>query len=271
MRVNVGGDAGQDDYGLPPVDIEVPDDARELDRDVQAYQRELRALRRRRRAKKLYGPLMRDGMVLPMLAGCLALTLLAGTLLTVFTAGPGTLSSPSTRRSARAGPSSPARPAAVLPDAIVVVDGRLEPLRDLIGPVLVLALIPPRCRCFHDVSQLIIEAANAGAQPYLVGTRGTPVQGWTRRLGMETAHALEDSVNGLPASYEPATLTAVVVRTDGSIADFVRDQGHGFQLTALIRSLLGGTQQPSPSSSASVPVATPGGKATPAGKAAPGG
>ena len=63
--------------------IEVPDDARDLDRDVQAYHRELRALRWRRRTRWLVVPLGRDGMVLPLLAGCLALTLLAGTLLTV--------------------------------------------------------------------------------------------------------------------------------------------------------------------------------------------
>src|SRR5215468_4076879 len=84
VRVNIGGDPGRDDYGLPPVDIEIPDDARELDRDVQAYYRELRAERRRMLARRLSAPLSRDGMVLPLLAGCLALTLLAGTLLTVF-------------------------------------------------------------------------------------------------------------------------------------------------------------------------------------------
>src|SRR5215469_7630843 len=94
MRVNNGGDPGRDDYGLPPVDIEVPDDARELDREVQAYHRELRSLRRRLLARKLYGPLTRDGMVLPLLAGCLALTLLAATLLTVFTVGQGTVGGP---------------------------------------------------------------------------------------------------------------------------------------------------------------------------------
>ena len=45
--MNPGSDPDRDDFGLPPVDIVIPDDARELDRDVQAYQRELRALRRR--------------------------------------------------------------------------------------------------------------------------------------------------------------------------------------------------------------------------------
>lgn len=87
--MNLGGDPERDDFGLPPVDIEIPDDARELDRDVQAYRREQRALRRRQRRMRLGAPLTRDGVVLPLLASCLVLALIAGTLLTVFTAGPG--------------------------------------------------------------------------------------------------------------------------------------------------------------------------------------
>jgi len=86
--VNLGGEPERDDSGLPPVDIEIPDDARELDRDVQAYRRELRARRRRERRMRLHAPLTRDGVVLPLLASCLVLALIAGTLLTVFTAGP---------------------------------------------------------------------------------------------------------------------------------------------------------------------------------------
>jgi hypothetical protein len=89
VHVNLGGEPERDDFGLPPVDIEIPDDARELDRDVQAYRREQRALRRRQRRMRLGAPLTRDGVVLPLLASCLVLALIAGTLLTVFTAGPG--------------------------------------------------------------------------------------------------------------------------------------------------------------------------------------
>jgi hypothetical protein len=89
VRVNLGGEPERDDFGLPPVDIEIPDDARDLDRDVQAYRREQRALRRRQRRMRLGAPLTRDGVVLPLLASCLVLALIAGTLLTVFTAGPG--------------------------------------------------------------------------------------------------------------------------------------------------------------------------------------
>ena len=73
--MNPGSEPDRDDFGLPPVDIQIPDDARELDRDVQAYLRELRALRRRDRVSRLRGPLARDGMVLPLLAGCLILAL----------------------------------------------------------------------------------------------------------------------------------------------------------------------------------------------------
>ena len=87
VRVNVGGEPDRDDFGLPPVDIEIPDDARELDRDVQAYHRELRALRRQLRLGRLRGPLTRDGLVLPLLAGCLAMVLISGVLLTLFAAG----------------------------------------------------------------------------------------------------------------------------------------------------------------------------------------
>ena len=84
--MNPGGEPERDDTGLPPVDIEIPDDARDLDRDVQAYYRELRAQRRRQRRLRMHGSLARDGIVLPLLACCLILALVTGTLLTIFTA-----------------------------------------------------------------------------------------------------------------------------------------------------------------------------------------
>ena len=57
VRVNAGGEPERDDFPLPPVDIEIPDDARDLARDVQAYHRERRAARRRRRLGRLHAPL----------------------------------------------------------------------------------------------------------------------------------------------------------------------------------------------------------------------
>ncbi|MBO0816165.1 MAG: hypothetical protein J2P30_13620 [Actinobacteria bacterium] len=216
------GDPGQDDYGLPPVDIEVPDDARELTRDVQAYHRELRARRRRNLAKRVYGPLTRDGMVLPLLAGCLALTLLAATLLTVFTTRQAAIN----LRPPRPGTSNPApnRPGAALLQAEVFFAGQPEPLGSLPGTVLVLALVPPRCnRCLPDLKRLTVQADLA--EVYLVGVQGERVEGLARPLGLGAAHAVDDSENSLPPRYRVTALTAVVVKNDGTaIREFPRAQ-----------------------------------------------
>ncbi len=82
--MNPGGGAGWDDS---PLDIQVPDDARELERDVIAYHRELRARRRRSRLRRLAAPL-RGGGIMPVLASILAVCLVAGAMLSVATLGP---------------------------------------------------------------------------------------------------------------------------------------------------------------------------------------
>jgi hypothetical protein len=235
IRVNIGGDAGRDDYGLPPVDIEIPDDARELDREVLAYHRELRALRWRRRTHRLAGPLARDGMVLPLLAGCLALTLLAGTLLTVFSSAP--LISPSA-----------GQPGHQLPDTIVLVNGVQTPVRELKGSVL--ALVPPHCRCGH-LRQLALEANSAAVQIWIVGTHGIGVTDLVKRTGLGASHAVEDIDNILASTYHPKALTAVLVKANGAVARIVADRGPGFQLTSAMRSLTpAATKQPRPGGSA---------------------
>ena len=143
VRVNVGGEPDRDDFGLPPVDVEIPDDARELDRDVQAYRRELRAQRRQLRLGRLHGPLARDGLVLPLLAGCLAMVLISGVLLTIFSAGQGGAPQLSASRPAQNASIGP--PAGQLPDATVTTAGGQVQLRSLFSTVL--ALVPPGCRC----------------------------------------------------------------------------------------------------------------------------
>jgi hypothetical protein len=252
MRVNTGGDPGRDDYGLPPVDIEIPDDARELDRDVHAYHRELRSRHLRTLARKVYGPLASDGMVLPLLAGCLALTLLAATLLTVFTVGRGTVGGPAAHPHAPPARSlKPGQVGGLLPDAMVLVNGQPMDLRDITGltqSVVVLALIPPGCKCLTDLLQLIQEADQQnGVQTYLVGTRSAgDVTQLSNRKSLGRWHVVLAERNPLPAFYSArTTLTAVLVRPDGSLAQVVRDQ-HGFQIAAELRSLaLPGSRQPS--------------------------
>jgi hypothetical protein len=87
VTVNPGGGAGWDES---PLDIQIPDDARELDRDVLAYHRELRAERRRSRLRRLAGPLAGHGAIMPLLASILAVCLVAGAMLSVATFSPAT-------------------------------------------------------------------------------------------------------------------------------------------------------------------------------------
>ena len=83
--MNPGGGSGWDE---PPLDIQIPDDARELDREVLAYHRELRAKRRRNRLQRLAGPFAGRGSVMPLLASILAVCLVAGAMLSVATFSP---------------------------------------------------------------------------------------------------------------------------------------------------------------------------------------
>jgi hypothetical protein len=83
--VSPGGGAGWDDS---PLDIHIPDDARELERDVLAYHRELRARRRRSRLRRLTSPFAGQGTVMPLLASILAVCLVAGAMLSVATFSP---------------------------------------------------------------------------------------------------------------------------------------------------------------------------------------
>jgi hypothetical protein len=244
--VNSGGEPDRDDSGLPPVDIEIPDDARELDRDVQSYHREQRAWRRRQRRLRLTGPLTRDGIVLPLLACCLILALITGTLLTVFTAtsenqaglrppgssaglrgagstSPGT--GPSGSRSAGVpsiggGIVPDILPAASLPNTTLSVSGHPIPVRGLTRAVLL--LVPVDCGCASTVTRISELAAAISAGVYLVGTGGSVST--ARQLATQVGHSLgstthvaTDAHGVLAHQYRPSGLTAILVSQDHSV------------------------------------------------------
>ena len=249
--MNLGGEPERDDSGLPPVDIEIPDDARELDRDVQAYRRELRARRRRERRMRLHAPLTRDGVVLPLLASCLVLALIAGTLLTVFTAGPngegnlpGTASGTQKTRSprsasAKASASSPATstsPAAARPqgsdspiaadsthklprESIVLKTGKPLALASLLSSYrsLVIALVPVGCNCAAAVKRLVRQAHAAGFQPYLVSAMGQLSKIQNLAPGVKAVIA-EDKSGALYRDYSHRALTALLVHPSGTVS-----------------------------------------------------
>ncbi len=237
--MNPGGEPERDDTGLPPVDIEIPDDARELDRDVQAYFRELRAERRSQRRRRLHVGLTRDGVILPLLACCLILALITGTLLTVFTAtsdqnlgtlppgganpnksSPPPTSSPSA--SSSAAPPAGRTPAGAklksktvrLPDASIAVDGESYWLPNMFGIMLV--LIPRSCHCMTAVSRLATIGVSMEAGAILVAAEGTITEAQRYRAGLQSRIANNvgvgiDAQGALPRAVPAKGLTAVVI------------------------------------------------------------
>jgi hypothetical protein len=213
VHVNPGGGPDRDDTGLPPVDVEIPDDARELDRDVQAYHRELRAQRRRRRSGRLHLTMSRDGMVMPLLICCLVFALITGTLLTFFTstsidqAGlPG-----STKQG---GPKTPAAPAATpapgqLAGAQVLVAGHAHQVSTL-RPAIVL-VVPANCGCDATISELGVLASGAHETVYLVAGGGIPA-------GHGIRPATDPSGGLTGSSYPHAGLTAILVTPSGHVS-----------------------------------------------------
>jgi hypothetical protein len=255
VPVNPGGEPGRDEGGLPPVDIEIPDDARELDREVLAYHREQRARRRRARRDRVLGPLRGHGAILPLIAGCVALSMLAGTLLSVFSISPA--AAPVLSRSAGPVPKSasapPAKDRSLLPAGTVVVSGKATPVRELVSAVL--ALVPARCRCDTALQQLTTQAARARVRVFFVGTTNAlaDVTQLARTDGQGTAVAVKDGKNVLGSAYRPAGLTIVLVRADASTT-VQRNLNPGFQLEDQLRTLGSGagSVSPEPGSAASV-------------------
>ncbi len=163
--MNPGSEPERDDTGLPPVDIQIPDDARELDRDVQAYYREQRARRRNQRSRRMHGILARDSMVVPLLICCLVFALISGTLLTLFTATSIDQSLPG-RDHAAIPPVPVVTEAPGLASATVSVHGTRYALGSL-GPA-VLLVIPAGCSCGAAAGQVARQATIIGASALLL-------------------------------------------------------------------------------------------------------
>ena len=255
--MNQGGDQGHDDYGLPPVDIEIPDDARELYRDVQAYHRELRALRRQERSVRWRAPFRRSGVAIPLLAGCLVAALVAVMVSAMFTANPyfaGTAGKQSSSRSSEArspsatgssnsatssggptaspsgnltGPAtSPAVAVSRLPGKTIDVAGKAVVLDTLISTAL--AIVPAQCRrgCTTAISQLLAQAESADVTVYLVFPRGSNsaeldrlVTATLRRAG--STRVATDSHDVLTSAYQPVGLTVLFVDAHGAVTERV--------------------------------------------------
>jgi hypothetical protein len=216
--VEPGNDPGRDEYGLPPVDIEIPDDARDLDRDVQAYHRELRVQRRHVRIRRLAGPMTRHGMVLPLVAACLALTLLTGSLLTVLSGRQVPLMrNRLLPRPTHGVSASRGRP---LPNAEVWRPSYRQNVQlSSLAPA-VLALVPAACNgCGEILRKLAGQARREHVPIYFVGRNQTmqDLDTLVREAGPQySQQVVVDSSDAL-AIYRPVGLTAILAHSDGSV------------------------------------------------------
>jgi hypothetical protein len=246
--VDAGSGPERDDFGLPPVDIEIPDDARELDEDVQAYHRELRAVRRQQRANRLRRPLSLRGrdlgaerITLPLLACSLMLALIISTLLVMFAADETGMPQGSP---AAIGRPSAVKPGQPLPDAMIIVGGRMEPLRDLTASrPLVLALVPRGCGCAPALRQVASRASAAHVSLYLVGAPKTIPQTQLVQLAAQAGQGAGQVVNNtdsvLATDYGQNGLTALLVRPGGTVSYIARDLPKGVEALQAQLRLLG--------------------------------
>ncbi len=155
----------------PRCNIVVPDDARDLDRDVLAYRREMRAKRRRQRLRHLSRPLRAAGFgrptaIIPLIAVCLAISLVGGAVLSVATMSPAsapTLSGPQAGQ-----PAAPAATLAALPPGNVQLDRGAVAVRTLTTSAI--ALVPADCDCGTGLQRLAGQAAAAHVKLFFAGT-----------------------------------------------------------------------------------------------------
>ncbi len=229
-----------DDYGLPKVDVVVPDDARELDREVLAYRRELRQERRRARWQRLGRPFTRYGIAAPFIASAVLVALISGVLMTVISPRPNP-------RAVQVPPTGPQRlrPGDVgggLPAGNVIVRHKRVPVADFIDVAGVALVVPRDCACDAAVQNIIRQAGNQRLQVWLIADARTDkddkdVSRLTAGTPPGVTLLADDPGRVLSATYRATGLTAILVRTDRIVRRVIRGLLPGRDLTADLRAL----------------------------------
>lgn len=242
------------------MNVVIPDDARDLARDVLAYRREQRAGRRRERLLRLIRPFNRPGFgghaaIVPLIAVCLALTLVGGALLSVATISPA--QAPVISGSPQ--PSAPSSAAAddltSLPVGTVRVDGHLVPANSLTSSVI--ALVPADCGCDQALRHLAAQVAAIRVPLYFVATGAAIAQlaTVTTRDAGQAARPTIDSRGVFRAEYGPDGLIVLLVYSDAT-ARVRRDVSAAFQLGTTRAELLMAGRNPAPGQPAVSPAAS---------------
>jgi hypothetical protein len=238
--VRQDGDPERDDYGLPRVEVIIPDDARELDRDLIAYRREERQRRRRQRLRRLTGPFARYGLATPIIAIALLIAVVSGTLMTALgprSAAPLPNGSPATNGPATAQPAGTT--GGPLPPGKVTIAGQPGAPSDLVGLV---ALVPEGCRCEQAVGEVTRQAKIYDLRRFLVGSHH-----WTKTTAKELgaladaagndAKIVQDDQATLSKTYGASGLTLLLVHTDGILRKVVVNVRPGLNLQSELETL----------------------------------
>jgi len=198
------GDEGRDDprwADLPPVVVDIPDDARELDAEVRAYRRERRQAVRYRMRPPDRAFVLGVGLVL-------LITMLAMTI------SPKRASAPELLPLAEESVSGP-----LLPAVAVDTGHGVRPLRDLRPGVI--ALVPADCQCNDGLSVLVNEAAQYRLPVHLVDTddRATPaLRATAAKLGVvDHPDVLSDPAGAMLHTWPAPALTLLLVAADGRV------------------------------------------------------
>jgi hypothetical protein len=239
--VSFASEPGRDDGSLPPVNIVIPDDARELDRDVLAYHREQRARRRQERVGRLFAPFTRRGLgghaaILPLIATCVALSMLAGAMLSVVAISPASAPTVPVPPQASTGPTTVPPGLTSLPAGTVELNGRSQPVRSLVSSAI--ALVPVGCDCGPALRRLASQTAAAHVDLYFAasGSAIAELKDLAARYGGGTAVTVYDRANVLGAAYRPIGLTVLLVYHDAT-AQVRRDLPPDFQLSGALGGL----------------------------------
>lgn len=209
----------------PADEILVPDDARELEREVAAYHRELRQRRRRQRLDRLVGGARwrRAGLSAPLIAA--VLVVVTGVAVLLVALHPSSQRSEAPATALATGVGRLGTVGGLVLDDTVTVDGVAKSAQALRPGVL--ALLPDPCAtaCAKTLDALAGHAGQYGLRVYLVAAaEGRPPTGaLLGGISRGQVSAALDPGGVLAAAYEAHGLTAVLVRHDGVVVSVARD------------------------------------------------
>lgn len=235
------GHGAEHEPGHVPTNLRVPDDASALEGDRQAWLAEMRAARRRARARRLIFTRRweRFGLSGPIVTLCLLATALVGAVAVVFIPGLPTRSTPADLALVGAMPIpstiDPSPPVVepsgprlrhVLP-AVVLQTRKAQVAATALRPALI-AVLPAECDCDAVLGTLVAEARAFQLQAWIIGVGSR--QGQRGRLealdaaiGPGEASWAADSTGGLSRAVAAHGLTLVLVRDDGVVTAIRRD------------------------------------------------